>query len=65
MIWLKYEYFVSYYAGKNIMGSLVVNTKQKIITSKQLIDIKQYIESENDFNDVIILNFKLLKRRLR
>ena len=65
---MKYDYLISYsysnekYSG---FGNLLTTQNKKINSKKDIIDLKEGIENEWKINNVVILNFILIKKYWR
>lgn len=60
-----YKYFISYSYKSNLgagFGYCSVNTNKKIESFKHLEDIAKEIKENSKCNEVIILNYKLLRK---
>jgi hypothetical protein len=65
---LKYDYLISYsysnekYSG---FGNLLTTHNKKINSKKDILDLKEGIENEWKINNVVILNYILIKKYWR
>ena len=60
-----YKYFISYSYKSNLgagFGYCSVNTNKKIESFEHLEDIAKQIKEKSKFDEVLILNYKLLKK---
>lgn len=61
---MKYDYFVSYqYISRKRgygFGQINIISLSPIETQGHILEIRDYIQKQNDFDTVVILNYKLL-----
>lgn len=62
----KYVYYISYYfediAWSKGFGSAKITLDYKIKTFDDLMDVKRRVQSENNYNNIIIIYFTRMKK---